>query len=104
MGLSRMPRVGAGATLLAAAVLTGSFGVVATTATSASAAPAAPTVSARQTGANEVTVSGRTASAAPKVRFKRSTGSGWVLVERVRAHRHHYRTTLTVAAGTSATF
>ncbi len=104
MERTRAPRMRPRTALLTAAMFTVSLGVVATVATPVSAAPSAPTVSSRQTGANEVTVSGRTATASPKVRFKRRTGSRWILVKRVRAHRHHYRTTLSVAAGTTARF
>jgi hypothetical protein len=70
----------------------------------ASAAVSAPTVSVRQTEAGLVTVSGRTSTAHPKVRFDRRTGSGWALVKRVRARHHHYSTTLSVAPGTTTTF
>ena len=70
----------------------------------AAARRAAPSVSVRTVGLEQVSVAGRTATESPRVRFHRSTGSGWVLVKRARAHRHHYTTTLTAAAGSAATF
>jgi len=58
---------------------------------------AAPSVSLRQSGSGTVTVSGRTAGAAPRVSFYRATRSGWALVKRVRAHHHRYSARLAVA-------
>jgi beta-glucanase (GH16 family) len=78
--------------------------VVTATTPAVGASSKAPTVSLRQASVDVVAVSGRTATASPKVRFKRYTASGWTFVKRIRAHRHHYRTTLSVAAGTTARF
>jgi beta-glucanase (GH16 family) len=69
----------------------------------ASATAGAPSVSYRVSGADLLTVSGRTATASPVVRIKRATRSGWILVRRVRAHHHRFSTTVTLAAGTTAT-
>jgi beta-glucanase (GH16 family) len=100
MGFSRAR----GVALLVIATLAASLGTVLGVSAPASAAVRAPTVSVRQTGPGVVSVSGRTAARAPRVKFYRSTASGWTFVKRTRAHRHHYATTLSVAAGTTATF
>ena len=85
--------------VLAALVVTIGVGAPAT-----ASSRKAPSVSLRQTNLEVVTVSGRTATARPTVRFDRRVGSRWVLVKRTRARHHRYTSTLTVAAGTSATF
>src|SRR3954447_25446121 len=56
----------------------------------AAAATAAPSVAVRISGTDAVAVSGRTATASPRVRLDRRAGSGWVLVARTRAHAHRY--------------
>jgi beta-glucanase (GH16 family) len=97
MGISRVRSVA----LVISAVLAASTVAV----TSAEAAVRrAPTVSVSQVDATTVVVSGRTATRHPRVRFEKRTPSGWVLVKKVRAHQHRYRTTLSVAAGTSQAF
>jgi beta-glucanase (GH16 family) len=94
-----------GVALLLVSALVVSLGLVSGALAPASAATyAAPSVSLRVTGTQSVTVSGRTATASPRVRFRKYTKSGWVLVKRIRAHRHRYSTTLTVAAGSTVTF
>jgi hypothetical protein len=70
----------------------------------AAAARRAPSVSVRYTGVGTVTVSGRTPTASPRVRFERRVATRWVLVKRTRAHHHRYSTKLRVAPGTTATF
>jgi beta-glucanase (GH16 family) len=97
MGLSRAR--GVALPLLVVAVLAAGLLVPATAATSA-----APSVSWRTASGSSVAVSGRTATVAPRVRFDRRTGSGWVLVKRVRARHHRYATTLSVRAGATVTF
>ena len=87
----------AGLAILAAAILVGMAGT-------ATAAGTALSVDVRLSGADSVSVSGRTATASATVRFDRRSGLGWVLVKRTRAHAHRYATTLSVAPGTSATF
>ena len=94
-----------GVAFLVVAAVAASLVLVAGVGSSASAAGlTAPSVSLRQTSLGSVTVTGRTATARPRVRFQKLTASGWTFVKRVRAHRHRYSTTLTVAAGTTATF
>jgi beta-glucanase (GH16 family) len=103
MGLKRVPGAGSRVAVLAAVAVVASLGVTVTATTPATAqSSTAPTVSWRQTAADAVKVSGRTATASPKVRVKRYTGAGWALVKRVRAHRHHFSTTLSLAPGTTA--
>src|SRR5690348_12745370 len=87
----------AGLAILAAAILVGMAGT-------AAAAGTALSVDVRLSGADSVSVSGRTATASATVRFDRRSGLGWVLVKRTRAHAHRYATSLSVAPGTSATF
>ena len=100
MGLHRAR--GVALTVLALVSMCGESLAVVSPATAA--ASTAPSVSLRHSGAGTVTVSGRTAGAAPKVTFYRATHSGWALVKRVRAHHHRYATRLTVAAGAVVSF
>jgi len=94
-----------GVALLATAVIAASFGVVVGFSSPVAAAgTAAPTVSLRLANAGSVSVTGRTATARPRVRFYRYAGSGWAFVKGIRAHRHRYATTLSVAAGKKVTF
>jgi beta-glucanase (GH16 family) len=67
-------------------------------------AATAPTVSLHQLSTTLMGVSGRTARVAPRVRIDRYTRSGWVVVRRTRAHAHRYATSVSMAAGTAATF
>jgi beta-glucanase (GH16 family) len=108
MGLRRVPglpnrsaRLGAFLGLLAIAV---SSGLVLGASGPATAESATPSVAVRVTGADAVSVSGRTLTARARVRFEQRTDGRWVFVKRVRAHAHRYETTLTVASGTSRTF
>jgi beta-glucanase (GH16 family) len=64
----------------------------------------APTASVSQVDATTVVVSGRTATRHPRVRVERRTPSGWALVTKVRARKHHYRAALSLAAGSSQRF
>jgi beta-glucanase (GH16 family) len=99
MGLHRAR--GVALTVLALVAGTAVLGIE-SPATAASAA--APSVSLRQSADGAVTVSGRTASASPRVRFARATSSGWSPVKRIRAHHHRYATRLAVAPGATARF
>jgi len=101
MGLSRARGV---AFLVVSSVLAALVVTVGTGAPASASSRTAPSVSLRQTSVEVVTVSGRTATARTKVRFDRRVGTRWVLVKQTRARHHRYATTLTVAAGTSATF
>lgn len=78
--------------------------VVVNTPAQSAARLAAPSVSIAQADTGLVTVKGRTPRPKPRVRFDRSTRSGWVVVKRIRARHHRYATTLRVAPGTTATF
>jgi beta-glucanase (GH16 family) len=101
MGLSRAR----GIALLAVAAVAAALVVSVGAGSPASAASrTAPSVSLRQTSAEAVAVTGRTATASPRVRIDRYTSAGWALVKRTRAQRHRYATTLRVAAGDTATF
>ncbi|MGY2873373.1 beta-glucanase (GH16 family) [Marmoricola sp. URHA0025 HA25] len=91
-------------TLLAVVVIAISSGVLLGVGDPATAASAAPSVYVQVSGTETASVSGRTKSASPRVRFDRRAGSHWVLVKRIRAHAHRFATTLSVVAGTSATF
>jgi beta-glucanase (GH16 family) len=82
-----------------------SLGLVAGVGSPASARPArAPSVAVQQIGIETVQVTGRTATRKARVRFHQRTSAGWSFVKRVRAHRHHYTTTLSVSAGRTVTF
>lgn len=97
MGISRVRSVA----LVISTVLAASTAAV----TSAEAAVRrAPTVSVRQADADTAVVSGRTATRHPRVRIEKRTPSGWALVKKVRAKKHHYRATLSLAAGSSQKF
>ncbi|RNM17734.1 glycoside hydrolase family 16 protein [Nocardioides pocheonensis] len=101
MGLSRAR----GVALLVIGTLLAVLAVTVGAGSPASAANrAAPSVSLREASGGLVKVTGRTASASPRVRFDRRSGSRWAVVKRTRAHHHRYTATLAVAAGTRATF
>jgi beta-glucanase (GH16 family) len=61
-------------------------------------------VSYRLADADSVTISGRTAAAAPRVRIERRTAGRWILVARVRSHHHRYSTAVRAAPGSVTTF
>jgi beta-glucanase (GH16 family) len=99
--LTRKARLGA---ILAAAVVTGSSGLLLVTSATANAQAAAPSVAVRVSGDESAVVSGRTARASAKVRIERRTVVGWAFVKRTRSHGHRYSTSLVVPAGSSQTF
>jgi beta-glucanase (GH16 family) len=89
---------------LSAQLVVVALALVVSLAAPASARSTAPTVTYRVSGGDAITVTGRTATASPVVRIKRASGWGWVVVKRLRAHRHHFAATVGLAAGTTATF
>jgi beta-glucanase (GH16 family) len=107
MGRRRVPAGSTRTARLAAllsVVLTISSGLLLGTSGAASAQSGAPTVSVRLTDTDAVSVSGRTRTASPRVRFERLSGAGWAFVKGVRARSHRYAATLWVAGGTTQTF